>query len=235
MIILITGSYGFIGGNLKEHLSKKGHTIIDFDLHDIENPIDALDEYQVREYFSKLSTKYQKIDALVNCIGIPDSANKLNHKSLVDIDTESFKKMVDVNLNSVFVIIREFVRNFGKTPSNIINISSLYSVVSPRTDFYGDNIKHPGYVASKFGLVGLTKYLAVLLAKNNIKVNCIAPSAVAETLGVEGDFLNKFNQQVPLKRPVSTLDVAKLTEFLILNNNNITGQNLIIDGGYTLW
>ena len=115
-----------------------------------------------------------------------------------------------------------------------MNISSLYSVVSPRLDLYGGNIKHPGYIASKFGLVGLTKYLAVLLAKDDITVNCIAPAAVAETLGVGGDFLEKYNEQVPMKRPVPMSEILNTVEYLI-KSKNVTGQNLLIDGGYTLW
>jgi len=234
MHILITGSSGFIGNFLKTHLSEK-HEIIEFDINpDSKNVINACKEKEVINFFSLLPKKYANIDMLINCLGVPDSANKLLFKDLIDVDLESFTKLIDINLTSIFVIIREFVRNYPHCQSNIINISSLYSVVSPRLDIYSGNIKHPGYIASKFGLVGLTRYLAVLVAKHNMKINCIAPAAVKETLGVDGEFLQKYNQQVPLKRPVEMNDILDVVNMLT-SNKNITGQNLIIDGGYTLW
>jgi NAD(P)-dependent dehydrogenase (short-subunit alcohol dehydrogenase family) len=235
MNILITGSYGFIGSYLKRELTKQGHVIIDFDLHDPNFPVNACIESEVIAYFDYLKTKHERIDALINCIGIPNSANQLPHTDVTEISTDSFKDLVDINLTAVFTIVREFTRTFGETKGgSVINISSLYSVVSPRLDLYDGKIKHPGYIASKFGLVGLTKYLAVLLASRGITVNCIAPAAVAETLGVGGSFLEKYNAQVPMKKPVAMSEILGVITMLI-HSQTITGQNIIIDGGYTLW
>jgi NAD(P)-dependent dehydrogenase (short-subunit alcohol dehydrogenase family) len=239
MNILITGSYGFIGSFLKQELTKHGHTIIDFDLHDPHRPVNACIEKDVIQYFDYLKSTIPSIDVLINCIGIPNSANQLPHTDITEISTESFENLLDINLTAVFTIIREFTRTFYAPnvfirKGCIINISSLYSVVSPRLDLYNGKIKHPGYVASKFGLVGLTKYLAVLLANRGITVNCIAPAAVAETLGVGGTFLEKYNEQVPMKKPVAMSEILGVINMLI-HSHTITGQNIIIDGGYTLW
>lgn len=239
MIILITGSSGLIGTYLKnEFLKNPENQIIEMDLHS-EYPVDATKEEEVQKYFEKISGEYEYIDLLVNCIGIPNSANKLPFKDITEVTTDSFRQLIDVNLSAVFIICKEFVKAFGDhstppQPPKIVNISSLYSLVSPRLDLYGGNIKHPGYTASKHGLVGLTKNLAILLAERGISVNCIAPAAVAETVGVNSKFLEQYNEQVPMKRPVRMQEIYNAIEYII-KCANVTGQNLIIDGGYSLW
>lgn len=244
MIIIITGSYGFIGTYLKKRLQEEGHTVIDFDINDPKYPVDATKEQEVIYYFSKVSKEHPHVDALINCIGIPNSANKLPYKDITEIPTESFESLIDINLTAVFTIVREFVRYYGKTITSsdtgtdnkqrIVNISSLYSVISPRLDLYDGSIKHPGYVASKYGLVGLSQYLSVLLASRRMTVNCIAPAAVAETVGVEGDFVNKYLAQVPMKCTIPMNEIFNTLKML-LTSDCITGQNLVIDGGYTSW
>lgn len=236
MIILIAGSSGYIGSNVLNKLSglESENEIIQLDIKNEFNPVNVLNEDDVCNFFNTLKEKYDKIDVFINCIGIPDTCDKLTFNDITDITLDSFKNLIDINLTATFVLIREFVRYYPNSDSNIINISSIYSEVSPRLDLYNGSIKNPGYIASKTGLVGLTKYLAVLIAKYNIKINCIAPAAVKDTPGVEGEFLEKYNKQVPLERPVNFDDIMKVINMLI-NNENITGQNIIIDGGYSLW
>jgi len=232
--ILVSGASGFIGSFLCEHLGRLGYNVIKLDVRNVENPCDLTDPTAVDSWFKKAQIKNPSIFALLNCVGIPDVAGGQSAKDITDVTSESFNLHLKVNLESVFTLMREFVRHYRSSAEHIINISSLYSVVAPRLDMYDGNIKHPGYVASKTGLVGLSKYCAVLCAKDNIKVNCIAPAAVAETKGVEGDFLKKYNANVPLHRPVSLQDCAETVCFL-LHSKNMTGQNLLIDGGYSLW
>jgi NAD(P)-dependent dehydrogenase (short-subunit alcohol dehydrogenase family) len=233
MIIVVSGSCGFIGGYLCKKL-KEDHTVISLDIKDPENPIDVLQEKQVTDFFNRLKEEYGHVDVLINCIGLPDSSDRLNISEISHITTESFTNLININLTSVLILMREFIDIFQENKANIINISSMYSVVSPRIDLYDGFIKHPGYVASKAGLVGLTKYVAVLAAKFDIKVNSIAPGGVSETVGVCGNFLKMYNENVPLGRPVSLKDIYDVANMLV-NNNNITGQNITIDGGYTLW
>tara|TARA_R110001632_G_scaffold96504_1_gene202886 strand:+ start:14368 stop:15048 length:681 start_codon:yes stop_codon:yes gene_type:complete len=221
--ILLTGSEGFIGKNLKKYL-KKNYNIFELDLNSTP-PVDATDEEQVKQFI-----KGKNINIILNCVGIPDAV-PLKAESILDIDTNYFKKMIDINLNSIFIICKEAYRECKSSLTHIINISSLYSIVSPRLDLYNGKIKNPAYTASKHGLIGLTKHLAVLFGKDDITVNCIAPAAVVDTIS-DNDFLEKYNKQVPLGRGVTIKDIYKSVIYLV-DNQNITGQNLIIDGGYT--
>ena len=126
MYTLITGSSGFIGREIKKNLLSQNVKILELDLLG-ENPIDATSEDFVIKFFEV--NKDKKIDKIINCIGIPDAV-PLKAESILDIDINYFKKMIDVNLNSIFIIIKECYRFNKLTLKNIINISSLYSVVS---------------------------------------------------------------------------------------------------------
>ena len=232
--VLVSGASGFIGSFVCETLSNRGYKVIMLDVRNVEHPCDLTDCAAVEKWFTMTRKIYPEIYALVNCAGIPDVAGGQSVSDITEVTSETFNLHLRVNLESVFTLMREFVRQYRSSAEHIINISSLYSVVAPRLDMYNGNITHPGYVASKTGLVGLSKYCAVLCAKDNIKVNCIAPGAVAETKGVEGNFLQKYRENVPLCRPVPLQECAEAVCFL-LNNNNMTGQNLVIDGGYSLW
>jgi NAD(P)-dependent dehydrogenase (short-subunit alcohol dehydrogenase family) len=226
--ILLTGSSGVIGKEIKKYLLSKGKHLLELDL--LGDPsVDATNEDSVKKFFEM--HKEKKIETIINCVGIPDAV-PLKAKTILDIDTNYFKKMIDVNLNAVFIIIKECYRLNKDSLKNIINISSLYSVVSPRLDLYNGKIKNPAYTASKHGLIGLTKHLAVILAEDNIRVNCIGPGGVKETIN-DKDFIVKYNKQVPLKTTIPINEVMKTITYL-LSMETITGQNIIVDGGYSL-
>ena len=92
-----------------------------------------------------------------------------------------WKKTIDVNLTGAFLFAREIGKIFKKQKyGNLINISSIYGVVAPDHSIY-ENEKFdsfPGYSASKFGLIGFSKWLATKWAKNNIRVNCVSPGGI---------------------------------------------------------
>ncbi len=226
--ILLTGSSGAIGKEIKKFLIRKKENILELDL--LGNPsVDATNEKSVKKFFD--IHKNKNITKIINCIGIPD-AIPLTAKTILDIDINYFKKMIDVNLNSIFLIIKECYRNNEGILNNIINISSIYSVVSPRLDLYNDKIKNPAYTASKHGLVGLTKHLAVILAKDNIKINCISPGGIKETIN-DQCFLDNYKKHIPLNEITTIKEIETSIEYLF-SMNNITGQNIVIAGGYSL-
>ena len=227
MSILITGSSGLIGKYLKNELSQN-YDIIELDFNN--NPsIDATNEQSVKSFFKSNNNK--NIKYIINCIGIPDAV-PLSAESILDIDYNYFKKMVDINLNAVFLIIKECYRIHKDSLKDIINISSLYSVVSPRIDLYNGKIKNPAYTASRHGLIGLTKHVATLFGKDKIGVNCIAPGGVTETIN-DTNFMEKYNKQVPMETTIPLEEILKTINYLF-TMNYITGQNIIIDGGYSI-
>lgn len=227
MSILITGSCGLIGKYLKDELIEN-FDIIELDYNNIPS-IDATDERCVSSFFEL--NKDKQIKYIINCIGIPDAV-PLSAETILDIDYNYFKKMMDINLNAIFLIIKECYRTQKSNLKQIINISSLYSVVSPRLDLYNGKIKNPAYTASKHGLIGLTKHLATLLGKDKIGVNCIAPGGVSETIN-DTNFIEKYSKQVPMETTIPLEEILKTIKYLF-EMNYITGQNIIVDGGYSI-
>lgn len=227
MSILLTGSNGFIGSYIKKNLSNK-YNIIELDIN-IEPNIDCTDEKQVFNFINSL--QIENIDYIINCIGIPDAV-PLSTKNILDIDIDYFKKMIDINLNSIFIIIKETYRKYKHSLKHIINLSSMYSIISPRTDLYNGCIKNPAYTASKHGLIGLTKHLSIILSNDNIQVNCIAPGGITETIK-DNIFLEKYKKNVPLNTTIPLNEIITTIKYL-LSINTITGQNIVIDGGYSI-
>jgi NAD(P)-dependent dehydrogenase (short-subunit alcohol dehydrogenase family) len=232
MNILITGSEGIIGKSIFNKLNTENH-IFELDINNKLNPVDCTNEEQVDRFFKNLKKEINNLDAVINCLGNSDSVDNNKLKSLEDVSINTFKSFLDINLISIFIIIKAYMKYFSESKGNIINISSLYSEVAPFTPNYEGYFKHPAYIASKSGLVGMSKYLAVLCSKNDIKINCIAPSAVLDTIN-NSNFIDKFKNLVPLNRGCSIDDILNVIKML-LENNLITGQNILLDGGYTLW
>ena len=119
----------------------------------------------------------------------------------------------------------------------IINIGSIYGVRSPDFSIYDDNnnMNSEIYGGSKAAIIQITKYFAVLLAKKNIIVNCISPGGLENKNFQKNKFIYNYSKKVPLGRMCKEEDLKMaLLYFSNTETNYTTGQNLIIDGGFTL-
>ena len=123
---------------------------------------------------------------------------------------------------------------------SIVNISSVYGVVSPDPRMYErDTVLHnPAvYGVIKSGLIQFTKYSAVHLADKNIRVNSVSPGPFpSRAIQENTEFINKIEKKVPLKRIGQPEELAGVVTFLLGNASSyITGENLMVDGGWTAW
>jgi len=123
--------------------------------------------------------------------------------------------------------------------SSIINLGSLWGNLSPDPSIYLDLRNEPsiGLVPAKSAIMHLTKYLAVLFAGDEIRVNNVQPGWFPANRGEpREDYINEISRRIPMNRIGQPSEL--ITSFLFLLNPNssyITGQTLVIDGGYTLW
>ncbi|MCX7876228.1 MAG: 3-oxoacyl-[acyl-carrier-protein] reductase [Melioribacteraceae bacterium] len=206
-----------IARKIEEEFSNENVKVIGF-------KADASSFSQAEEVVKFTLEKFGSIDILVNNAGITKD-NLLLRMSEQDFDT-----VINANLKSVFnytkAILKPFLnQKFGK----IVNISSVVGIIG--------NPGQANYVASKAGVIGLTKSNAKELASRNINVNCIAPGFI------ETDMTDKLNEQqkqailnnVPLKRLGKAEDIAKAVIFLSSSDSDyITGQVLTVDGGLVM-
>lgn len=167
----------------------------------------------------------KKIDILINNAGININNN------IDSLDYKILNKILTVNLESAIQIASLVSKiMIKKNSGKIINIGSIWSEISKS--------KRSVYSASKSGLIGATRGIAIDLAKNNILVNSISPGFVKTELtkkNLSKGEIKKIKKQIPLKRFANVEEITNCVVFLSSNKNTyINGQNIIVDGGFSI-
>ncbi len=182
--------------------------------------------------------EFGKVDILVNNAGFTNQSKSANFDaSFENFPLEDWNAIMNVNLTGAFLgcqVIGKQMLQMGK--GSIINIASLYGVVSPNHKIYpGTGISQPvAYSVSKHGVVALTKYLATLWAEKGVRVNSLTPGGIFN--GHKGLFLERFQQLNPIGRMSDKTELRGGIVFLASDaSSHVVGHNLIIDGGWTAW
>ena len=175
----------------------------------------------IRSYLKKYSDT--KIDILVNNAGI----NIVSELS--DIKDEEWDQVLSVNLKAPRIILQIIVEKMKESKwGRVVNVGSLYSHISREG--------RGSYTASKSALRGLTQTWALELAPFNILVNMVCPGFVLTDLTKETNTpeqLEEITNSIPIKKLADPKDIAEVVFFLASDRNNyITGQSIIVDGGY---
>lgn len=181
------------------------------------------------------------VDVLVNNAGVDTPPAAGRGTTLQEISAEAVRRVLEVNVIGAFQSMQVFgSRMAAAGGGSIVNIGSLYASVSPDPRMY-DHIpmeppflKPPAYGASKAGLINLTKYFAAHLADRGVRVNALSPGGVAG--GQDPEFVEKFSSRVPMGRLARTDELIGPLLFLASDASSyVTGINLKVDGGYTVW
>lgn len=238
--ILITGGTRGIGKQIASDLYRLGASVIITGTHSEEIQIlneeslrlgsnkkyfqlDLLKKDSVNKFIGEIK-KYQQIDGLVNNAGI----NRLNH--IQDAQISDWNDMLEVNLTAPFRLLNAIspimIENgYGR----IVNIASIFGVISKE--------KRAVYSATKFGVHGLTIGCSNDLARFNILVNTVSPGFVLTDLtrkNLSPIEMEQISNQLPIKRMAETSDISNVVVFLLSNlNQYLTGQNIVVDGGFT--
>lgn len=155
---------------------------------------------------------------------------------------EDWKEVMDVNLTGAFICAQVFGRSMAERGHGaIVNTLSVYGVVAPDQRIYegsmyeGRAINTPAiYSASKAGLWGLTKYLSSYWGHRNVRVNAITPGGVFS--GQNDEFVGRYSARVPLGRMADKDEMSGALVFLLSDAASyVTGQNVVVDGGLTVW
>ena len=176
--------------------------------------------------------KYGKIDGLVNN-AYPRTSDW--GAKFEDVDIASWKLNVDMQMNSVFVFCQAILPLMVKQQSgSIVNLTSIYGVVGPDFSIY-DNTEltmPAAYSAIKGGIINFTRYLSSYYGKHNIRVNCVSPGGIFNNQ--PESFVKNYEMKVPMRRMGKAKDISPAIAFLLSDDAAyITGQNIIIDGGWT--
>ena len=165
--------------------------------------------------------EFGKIDILVNNVGITKD------NLLIRMSEDDFNQVLNINLNSVFNMTKAVQREFLKNrQGSIINISSVVGIKG--------NAGQSNYSASKAGIIGFTKSIALELGSRNIRSNVVAPGFIETemTKNLSEDTLKSWYSSIPLKRGGKPSDIGNVCVFLGSDMSSyMTGQVLVVDGG----
>jgi len=237
-IIIVTGGNGLLGAAIVERIKSEGAFCVNFEINhktndDLSNvACDITNEDSVNKALSLVISKYSRIDGLVNNAypRTKDWGNKFE-----DISLDSWKRNVDWQLNSYFYMSQQVAIQMGKQKrGSIINMASMYGVVAPDFTVYdGTNMTMPAaYSAIKGGLVNLTRYISAYFGPQQVRVNTVSPGGIFDNQNIT--FVQNYEKKVPMRRMGTPDDIAPSVVFLLSEEAKyITGQNLIIDGGWT--
>lgn len=230
---IVTGARGQLGSAICTMLSNEGAVPYCVDIDDF----DVTDDDSIARYFNALITRNVMIDGIVNNAGIStfddDALSRTCH---------AFDDVMAVNVRGAYSMIKHYVMLYdaiGASQGAIVNVASVYGVVSPDFSVYTDcsRVSPEVYGASKAGLIQLTRYFAVYLASRSIRVNSVSPGGVLNIDDPQGaDFVHRYSARCPMKRMAYAHEIAGPVLFLLSDHASyITGHNMLVDGGLTAW
>jgi gluconate 5-dehydrogenase len=251
-IAVVTGGTGHLGKSMAEGLAEMGaHVFItsrekakalaikNSFSEEVKDRIDAeelniLSLDSIKKCFDRIKNNSNKIDILVNNAGSVPSGNYENMSEKV------WEDGMNGLINGVFRCTKEIIPIMEKNgEGSIINIASMYGVVSPNPSIYGESGFNslPNYSASKAAVIQYTKYLACHLAKKRIRVNAVSPGPFPkEEVQKNVEFMNQLKMKVPMGRIGLPDELKGVIIFLASNASSyITGENILVDGGWTSW
>lgn len=237
-IIIVTGGSGLIGKTIIADIRRNSGTAINADidcntdLNKFSRNCDITIDDSIQDTINDVINHFGKLDGLVNNAypRTKDFGDKFE-----DTKPDSWRKNVDIHLNSYFVFCQKALSQMKKQGyGSIVNIASIYGIVGPDFTVYeGTKLTNPGvYAAIKGGIINFTRYIASYYGKYNIRANCISPGGIFDNQHER--FVKQYEHKVPLKRMGKPEDIAPSVSFLLSNDASyISGHNLVVDGGWT--
>lgn len=250
--IVVTGGAGYLGQAISEGLAEAGATVYIVSSNEekckqfakeLEKKnitqcksgyLNIQDELTIHDCFSKIIEESGKIDVLINNASFSAPGN-------VETMTESnWLKGLNGTINGVFRCTKAVLPIMLKQQTgNIINISSMYGLVSPNPEIYGDSGLNnpPNYGAGKAAINQFTRYVACHYGKYGIRANSVSPGPFPnEEVQKNASFIEQLKNKNPLGRIGKPEDLKGVMIFLASSASSyITGENICIDGGWTAW
>ncbi len=232
--ILITGASGGIGNNLIETFDAHGAVIVASGtnlekLNNLKNkfpnihiePFKLQEHDKIENFIDRIDEKLNGLEILINNAGIT-----LDNLSL-RLTEENWKKVIDINLNSTFLMCKYSIKKMLKKKyGKIVNITSIVG--------HTGNIGQANYAASKAGIIGFSKSLAQEYAKKNININCVSPGFIKTemTEKISEEFKKILISKIPSGSLGTPGDVSNCVAFLASDMSRyINGETIHVNGG----
>ncbi len=249
---LVSGGAGLLGSQISEALAEHGATVLiasrnleqckakageletTFNTKSEGYQVDITDSKSIEVLFEKLKLDGYQLSGLINSSGF----GKKN--TWETISEEDWTYDLDVSLTGPFRMTKAAFSDLKETQGVVLNIASMYGIVAPDHRMY-DGKKYanpPSYNAAKGGLLQFNRYLASFLSPHGIRVNAISPGPFPyeSTQKENPNFIDRLAEKNPLNRIGIPYELKGAAILLCSDASSyITGQNLSIDGGWTIW
>lgn len=239
-IAIVTGGAGQIGAEIVRGLEARGAQVAVFDIVADPFRVDVTDRSSLEAAVEEVGTPHVLVNAAA--LDSPPDAPADEVGPLESYPESSFEQVMDVNVKGTFLACQVVgARMAAAGRGSIVNISSVYGMVSPVQDLYefrrrgGEEFYKPvAYSVSKSALYNLTRYLATYWAKSGVRVNTLTLAGVWNDQPQE--FLDAYAARMPLGRMADVQEVVGPIVFLASDASSyVTGANLVADGGWTAW
>jgi NAD(P)-dependent dehydrogenase (short-subunit alcohol dehydrogenase family) len=243
-VAIVTGGAGQIGAEIVGGLEERGARVAVFDLKAHEFRVDVTDRDAIEQATEAVADKWGVPQILVNAAAL-DSPPDAPAEEVGPVETypeESFDRVMDVNVKGTFLCCQVVGARMAEAGhGSIVNISSIYGMLSPVQDIYdfrragGETFFKPvAYSVSKSALYNLTRYLATYWARNGVRVNTLTLAGVWNDQPRE--FLDAYTARMPIGRMADAREVVGPVVFLASDASSyVTGANLVADGGWSAW
>ena len=253
-VAIITGGAGHLGTAISEALAEAGANVV-IASRNVDNckalakklsqnypkaiglKLDINSEESIFKLVEEVISKFGRLDILFN-----NAISGKSRKELEQMPVEEFESTLHGGLTSYFCMIKACVPHIKKIgKGSIVNIASMYGFIAPHFEIYRDKDEYfspVNYHACKGGVIQMTRYMASYFAKDNIRINAISPGCFSTPQIIPKDpwFIEEMNHQNPMNRIGQSWELKGAALFLASNASSyITGHNLIVDGGWTVW
>lgn len=250
--VVILGGTGHLGSAFTEGVLKAGADVLclarnreklqalKFDLEEFGERMqiascDFHDEKTIQLKITEFEDKFGCTNALVNN-AYQSAGSPIFLESGINEINDSLKFLSSTIVNTQFMVKRMISNGIE---GSIINISSMYGLVSPKPFVY-DGMNQfgnpPVYGAIKAGIIQFTRYAAIHLATRNIRVNSISPGAFPRETTENSEFIKRLENEIPNGRIGKPVELVSSLIYLISDASSyVTGTNLVVDGGWTAW
>lgn len=254
---LVTGGAGILGRHFAAALADAGASVVIADRSGAGDvaarlagysgevharTLDLSDAPAVTELVSEVEGAIGPIDILLNNAATKGSDLAAFFETVEDYSLDTWREIMAINLDAAFHVARTVgAKMAARGRGSIVQTASIYGVCGPDqriyegSEYMGRPINTPAvYSASKAGIVGLSRHLATYWAKDGVRVNTLTPGGVSS--GQNEAFDRRYSERVPLGRMGRPDDLTGAVLFLASDASKyLTGQNLIVDGGWSVW